>query len=114
RYGRALHVRVLAVYGGSSMGLQIRALERGVDVVVATPGRALDLIRRGNLSLDGLKAAVLDEADEMLDMGFHDDLVAILEATPPGRPLGLFSATIPARITGLALHHLKDPVSIRL
>ena len=114
RYGRALHVRVLAVYGGSSMGLQMRALERGVDVVVATPGRALDLIRRGSLSLGGLKAAVLDEADEMLDMGFQEDLVAILEATPPGRPLALFSATLPARITGLALRHLKDPVSIRL
>ncbi|HKC25684.1 MAG TPA: DEAD/DEAH box helicase [Thermoanaerobaculia bacterium] len=114
RYGRGVGVRVLAVYGGSSMGLQLRALERGVDVVVATPGRALDHIRRGSLALGNLRLAVLDEADEMLDMGFAEDLEAILDATPAGRPLALFSATLPARITGLAARHLREPVSIRL
>jgi ATP-dependent RNA helicase DeaD len=114
RYGRELHVRVLAVYGGASMGLQLRALERGVDVVVATPGRALDHIRRGSLSLSAVELVVLDEADEMLDMGFHEDLEAILDVTPAGRPLALFSATLPARITGLAGRHLTDPISIRI
>ncbi len=114
RYGRELGVRVLAVYGGSSMGQQLRSLERGVDVVVATPGRALDHIRRGSLSLGSLGFAVLDEADEMLDMGFHEDLEAILEVTPAGRPLALFSATLPSRITGLAGRHLQTPVSIRI
>ena len=114
RYGRELHVRVLAVYGGSSMSQQLRSLERGIDVVVATPGRLLDHIGRGSLSLAGLGLVVLDEADEMLDMGFHEDLEAILEVTPKGRPIALFSATLPARITGIAAKHLQDPVSIRL
>ncbi len=114
RYGRELGVHVLAVYGGSSMGLQLRALERGVDVVVATPGRALDHIRRRSLSLSGLGLVVLDEADEMLDMGFHEDLETILDAMPEGCPFALFSATLPSRITGLAARHLKDPVSIRI
>jgi ATP-dependent RNA helicase DeaD len=114
RYGRGTGVRVLAVYGGSSMGLQLRALERGVDVVVATPGRALDHVRRGSLSLAGLRLAVLDEADEMLDMGFAEDLEAILDATPAGRPMALFSATFPARISGLAGRRLSTPVEIRL
>ncbi len=114
RYGRELHVRALAVYGGSSMSQQLRSIERGIDVVVATPGRLLDHLRRGSLSLSDLGLVVLDEADEMLDMGFHEDLEAILEATPKGRPIALFSATLPARIAGLASKHLQDPVSIRL
>ncbi len=114
RYGKELGVRVLAVYGGSPMGLQLRSLERGVDVVVATPGRALDHVNRGSLSLAEVRSLVLDEADEMLDMGFQEDLEALLGATPPGRPLGLFSATLPTRIAGLAKRHLTDPVSIRV
>lgn len=114
RYGKELGVRVLAVYGGASMGLQLRALTRGVDVVVATPGRAVDHIRRGSLSLTAVELVVLDEADEMLDMGFQEDLEAILDATPAGRPMALFSATLPSRITGLAGRHLTDPVSIRI
>jgi ATP-dependent RNA helicase DeaD len=114
RYGREMNARVLAVYGGSSMSQQLRSLQRGVDVVVATPGRVLDHIRRGSLPLDGLGLVVLDEADEMLDMGFHEDLEAILEATPKGGPIALFSATLPARIAGLAAKHLHDPVHIRL
>jgi ATP-dependent RNA helicase DeaD len=114
RYGKGLGAQVLAVYGGSPMGLQLRALERGVDVVVATPGRALDHVRRGSLSLAEVRLVILDEADEMLDMGFHEDLEAILGATPDGCPMALFSATLPARITGLASRHLKDPAEIRL
>ena len=81
RYGKPLGVQVLAIYGGASMETQIRALKRGVDVVIATPGRALDHIRRKTLQLGALKTVVLDEADEMLDMGFADDLEAILDAT---------------------------------
>ena len=114
RYGRGTGVRVLAVYGGSSMGLQLRALERGVDVVVATPGRALDHVKRGTLVLSGVKLVVLDEADEMLDMGFAEDLEAILAATPAGRPMALFSATFPARISGLAGRRLSSPLELRL
>ena len=77
-YGRAMGTRVLPVYGGASIGQQLRALARGVDVIVATPGRALDHIRRGTLKLEGLALVVLDEADEMLDMGFAEDIEAIL------------------------------------
>ena len=91
---------------------QIRALERGPEVVVATPGRALDHIRRGTLKLGTLEMLVLDEADEMLDMGFAEDLDAILEATPPGRQTALFSATIPSRITAIAGRHLRNPARI--
>ena len=114
RYGRGTGVRVLAVYGGSSMGLQLRELARGVDVVVATPGRALDHVKRGTLKLSGVKLVILDEADEMLDMGFAEDLEAILDATPEGHPMALFSATFPARIAGLAGRHLTSPVELRL
>ncbi len=114
RYGQQLHARVLAVYGGSPMGLQIKALQRGVDLVVATPGRALDHLRRGYLKLESLQALVLDEADEMLDLGFAEDLEAILETLPAGRQTALFSATLPARITSLASKHLKDPVELRI
>ena len=114
RYGRGTGVRVLAVYGGSSMGLQLRELARGVDIVVATPGRALDHVKRGTLKLSGVKLVVLDEADEMLDMGFSEDLEAILDATPPGHPMALFSATFPSRIAGLAGRRLTSPVELRL
>jgi ATP-dependent RNA helicase DeaD len=89
RYGRVLGVQVLPLYGGASMGSQIRALRRGVDVVVATPGRALDHIRRETLRLQSLNVVVLDEADEMLDMGFAEDLEAILAATPARKQTAL-------------------------
>ncbi len=114
RYGRALGVRVLPVYGGQSFGQQLRVLKRGVDVVVATPGRALDHIDRGTLVLDGLRVVVLDEADEMLDMGFAEDLDSILSATPEERQSVLFSATMPPRIAAIAERHLRDPVQIRI
>ncbi|HEY2067728.1 MAG TPA: DEAD/DEAH box helicase [Gemmatimonadaceae bacterium] len=114
RYGRAMGVVALPVYGGASMETQIRALKRGVDVVVATPGRALDHIRRKTLRLDGVKAVVLDEADEMLDMGFAEDLEAILDATPAERQSALFSATLPPRIAEIANKHLNSPVRVRI
>src|SRR5690606_38097326 len=95
RYGRLLGSSVLPIYGGQAYGPQIRALDRGVDVVVATPGRALDHIGRRTLRLDGLAVVVLDEADEMLDLGFAEDIEAILAETPEGRQTALFSATLP-------------------
>jgi len=109
RYGRELGVRVLPVYGGQPMQQQLRVLRRGVDVVVATPGRALDHIRRQTLRLDDAKLVVLDEADEMLDMGFADDLEAILAALPTDRQTALFSATMPPPIRAIAARHLRDP-----
>jgi ATP-dependent RNA helicase DeaD len=114
KYGRKLGVHVAAVYGGAAMSQQIRTLKRGVDVVVATPGRALDHIRRGTLRLDAVRILVLDEADEMLDMGFAEDLEAILEATPRERQTALFSATMPPRIASIAERHLKDPARVTI
>src|SRR6478735_9056165 len=96
------------------MSQQIRALQRGANVVVATPGRALDHIRRQTLKLDLLNVLVLDEADEMLDMGFAEDLDAILDATPEGRQTALFSATMPARILAIAGRHLEDPARVTI
>jgi len=113
-YGRDMSVRVLPVYGGQPIGRQLRALERGVDVVVATPGRALDHIARGTLDLSGLEIVVLDEADEMFDMGFAEDIETILGKTPEGRQAALFSATMPPRIDGMVRRHLNDPVRVEL
>lgn len=114
KYGRAFDARVLAVYGGQALMQQVRALDRGVDVVVATPGRALDLLGRGSLKLEAVRSLVLDEADEMLDMGFAEDLEAILSALPASRQTALFSATLPPRISQLAERHLKDPARIEI
>ncbi|MGD0242759.1 MAG: DEAD/DEAH box helicase [Streptosporangiaceae bacterium] len=113
-YGRDVKVRVLAVYGGQPISRQLRALERGVDVVVATPGRALDHIARGTLDLSGLEIVVLDEADEMFDMGFAEDIETILGKTPKSRQTALFSATMPPRIDGMVRRHLNDPVRVEL
>ncbi len=112
RYGRAVGAITLPIYGGQEFNRQIHALRRGVHVVVATPGRALDHIRRSTLDLSGLSGVVLDEADEMLDMGFADELELILDATPAGRQTALFSATIPKRIAAIAERHLTDPVRV--
>src|SRR5687767_11390340 len=114
KYARGGGVSVLPLYGGAPMLQQIRELERGAHIVVATPGRALDHIRRGTLKLDNLQMLVLDEADEMLDMGFAEDLDAILEATPPTRQTALFSATMPARILSIAERHLNNPARITI
>ena len=114
RYGRAVGARVVPVYGGQPIGRQLAALDRGVDVVVATPGRALDHIGRGTLPLHGIGVVVLDEADEMLDMGFADDIELILDALPRERQTVLFSATMPPRIEAMARRHLRDPVRIHM
>jgi ATP-dependent RNA helicase DeaD len=114
RYGKELRISVLPVYGGQAIGPQLHALKRGVDVVVATPGRALDHIRRKTLQLKTIQMVVLDEADEMLDMGFAEDLDAILEQTPKERQTALFSATMPLRIAVIAKRHLKTPVEIKI
>jgi ATP-dependent RNA helicase DeaD len=114
KYGRKLGTRVLPIYGGQSMQQQLRALSRGVDVVVATPGRALDHIRRGTLDLATAQTVVLDEADEMLDMGFAEDLEAILAATPADRQTALFSATMAPRILAIAKRHLREPVRVTI
>ncbi len=105
---------VLPVYGGQDYRGQIRALQRGVHVVVGTPGRVMDHMRRGTLKLDQLSAMVLDEADEMLRMGFVDDVEWILEQTPDERQIALFSATMPAQIRRIATRHLNDPAQITI
>jgi ATP-dependent RNA helicase DeaD len=114
RYGKPLGVEVLAVYGGQAYGQQLKAFRRGVDVVVATPGRALDHVRRKTLPLAGVAVVVLDEADEMLDMGFAEDIEAILAETPRERQTMLFSATMPPRIAAIATRHLREPVRIEI
>ncbi len=114
RYGRPFDARVLPLYGGQAFTPQLRGLQRGVDVVVATPGRALDHIRRETLGLEHLTAGVLDEADEMLDMGFAEDLEAILSAAPSERQTVLFSATLPPRIASIAKKHVRNPVRIQI
>jgi ATP-dependent RNA helicase DeaD len=114
RYGRDLSARVIPIYGGQPIGRQLQGLDRGVDVVVATPGRALDHIGRRTLRLHDLQMIVLDEADEMLDMGFAEDIEAILQEVPADRQTALFSATMPPRIEGMARRHLRDPVRIQI
>ncbi len=114
RYGRELGVRVVPIYGGQPIGRQLRALEAGADAVVATPGRAVDHLRRGTLRLSGLRMVVLDEADEMLDMGFAEDIDAIFAEIPATRQTVLFSATIPARIGAIARRYMTEPVQIRI
>ncbi|GAB1690875.1 DEAD/DEAH box helicase [Krasilnikovia sp. M28-CT-15] len=114
RYGRDLGVRVLPVYGGQPISRQLQVLRRGVDIVVGTPGRVLDHIERGTLQLGEVRAVVLDEADEMLDMGFAEDIEAILAETPDTRQTVLFSATMPPRIDAIARRHLREPLRIRM
>jgi ATP-dependent RNA helicase DeaD len=114
RYGRELNVKVTPIYGGQPIFRQLQALDRGVHIVVATPGRALDHIGRGSLHLGAIRTVILDEADEMLDMGFADDIDSILQATPVERQTVLFSATMPARITALARKYQRDPVRIQI
>ena len=114
RYGRGLGVRVLPVYGGTPFGRQVREIQRGIDVIIGTPGRIADHLRRGTMPLGALGVVVLDEADEMLDMGFADDLDAILSETPEQRQTLLFSATMPARVASIAKRHLREPVRIEI
>ena len=113
----ASHIKnfhVLPVYGGQDYRGQIRALQRGVHVVVGTPGRVMDHMRRNTLKLDKLATLVLDEADEMLRMGFIDDVEWVLEQTPPDRQIALFSATMPQQIRRIATRHLNNPAEITI
>ena len=105
---------ILPVYGGSSIGSQISALKRGVHVVVATPGRLIDLMNRGAVSLTKVKTLVLDEADEMLNMGFQEDIETILEGIPSDHRTMLFSATMPKAIAEIAKKYLNDPVEVTI
>ncbi len=109
---RGFHIA--PIYGGSSMGSQLQKLRRGVHVVVGTPGRVMDHLRRGTLDLKGLKTVVLDEADEMLRMGFIDDVEWILEHTPKERQVALFSATMPGAIKKITTNYLNDPIRIQI
>ena len=106
--GRYRGVNVLPIYGGQDIQHQLRGLRAGAQLVVGTPGRVLDHIRRGTLELESVQIVVLDEADEMLDMGFSEDIASILEKTPKERQTALFSATVPARIQSLARRYMRD------
>jgi ATP-dependent RNA helicase DeaD len=112
RYGKPRGVSVLPIYGGQAIERQLSGLRRGVHVVVGTPGRVLDHIRRRSLNLGSVRYVVLDEADEMLDMGFIEDIESILGETPDGRQTALFSATFPHRLRELAEKHMRDPVRV--
>ncbi|MBA2468253.1 MAG: DEAD/DEAH box helicase [Chloroflexia bacterium] len=114
KYGRHKRVETLPIYGGQPYERQLRGLQRGVEIVVGTPGRVMDHMRRGTLHLDNLKFFVLDEADEMLDMGFIDDIEWILQQVPGERQTALFSATMPPRIAELARKYMKDPQRIQI
>jgi ATP-dependent RNA helicase DeaD len=105
---------VLPIYGGQGMGAQLKQLRRGVQVVVGTPGRIMDHMRRGTLDISRLQSVVLDEADEMLRMGFIDDVEWILQHTPTDRQVALFSATMPKQIRSVAERHLRDPQQVRI
>jgi ATP-dependent RNA helicase DeaD len=112
RYGKGLGISVVPIYGGQEFHRQVIALRRGVHIVVATPGRALDHMRRGTLDLSEVRVVALDEADEMLDMGFAEDLELILDGTPETRQTALFSATLPPRIASIAEQNLREPERI--
>ena len=113
-YGKCLNARVLAVYGGQPYSPQINRLRQGADIVVGTPGRLLDLIERGVLDLSHLSTVVLDEADEMLNMGFIKDIESILSAIPSERQTALFSATIPPKIRSMSKKYMHSPQSISI
>ncbi len=112
RHLKGFHV--LPIYGGQNIGIQLKQLRRAVHVVVGTPGRVMDHLRRKTLKLDNLKSVVLDEADEMLRMGFIDDIETILKETPENRQLVLFSATMPTAIRRISKNYLNDPVEIKV
>lgn len=112
RFMPAFHV--LPLYGGQSYTNQLKSLKRGSQVIVGTPGRILDHLDRGTLQLDKLRAIVLDEADEMLRMGFIDDVQTIMDATPAGRQVAMFSATMPSQIRAIAQKHLKNAQEIKI
>ena len=115
RYGAGLPgLRVATIYGGQDYHIQFRQLDRGAHIVVGTPGRVMDHMKRGSLKLDGLRGLVLDEADEMLQMGFADDVDWVLTRAPAERQIALFSATIPESIRRIAQRHLRNPAEITI
>ena len=109
KFGKYTGIKVATVYGGQGMGLQLDALDRGVEIVVATPGRLIDHLKRGSIELGDVSHIVLDEADTMLDMGFIDDIQFILDLAPEDRIMSLFSATMPTEILRLSEEYLKNP-----
>ena len=109
KFSKYLDVRIATIYGGQNMSIQIDALEAGVEILVATPGRLIDHIKRGTIELDSIRHAVLDEADTMLDMGFIDDIQFILDLVPERKVMSLFSATMPVEILRLTEEYLKNP-----
>ncbi|NCC77909.1 MAG: DEAD/DEAH box helicase, partial [Clostridia bacterium] len=113
-YGQQLEVAVLAIYGGQSYQQQLRSLRQGVGVLVATPGRLLDLTRQGSLNLETVRSVVLDEADEMLSMGFVEDIEQIFEQIPAQRQTMLFSATISKRVLELSARYLREPETVSI
>ena len=113
-YGRHVHLRSCVIFGGTSARPQIQALNRGVHIAVATPGRLLDLMNQGHLRLDAIEVFILDEADRMLDMGFIHDVKKIIAAVPNKRQTLLFSATMPNSVQGLADGLLRDPVRVEI
>jgi ATP-dependent RNA helicase DeaD len=114
QYGKDLGVRVLAVYGGQPYGRQKSRINKGIDVVVGTPGRLLDLVKQKALNLSKVDTVILDEADEMLSMGFIEDIEAILSSTPKERQTALFSATLPSRIKQTAANFMQDPQTVNI
>jgi ATP-dependent RNA helicase DeaD len=112
--GRSRAISVLPLYGGQAYDRQLRSLREGVHVIVGTPGRMMDHLRRGTLKLDSVRTVILDEADEMLDMGFVEDIEFILDAVPAERQIGLFSATMPSRIEALARRYLREPERVTI
>ena len=110
--GKYASVKVVPIYGGQSINVQTDKLRKGADIVVGTPGRLMDLMRRGELSFDGVKFLILDEADRMLDMGFIDDIEWILQSVPKQRQTMLFSATLPDTIKQLALRYMRHPKEV--
>jgi superfamily II DNA/RNA helicase len=114
KIGRRRGVRVAAIYGGASMGAQLSELKRGAQVVVGTPGRILDHLKRGTLSFDSVSYLVLDEADRMLDMGFMPDVERILRRTPRSRQTAMFSATVPTVVRIISRRHMRDAVTVQV
>jgi len=114
QYGRDMGIKVVPVFGGQPIHRQLKSLHDGVHVVVGTPGRTIDLIKRRALRLNAITTVVLDEADEMLDMGFMEDIESILDQTPEDRQTVLFSATMPPRITSIANRYQTDPIRIKI
>ena len=112
KFAKYTGIRNVTIYGGQSINVQFRDLEKGVEIVVATPGRLIDHLKRGSIELNDVKYVILDEADTMLDMGFIDDIKFILDLVPEERVTALFSATIPAEILRLAEKYMRNPQQI--